>query len=172
MRLNRQQGKNHKGGNMKNIQRKNGIIKKAFIGMFVCLALIFGAAQAQAKDILMGEWWHSTQQATALGLTSIQIAALDDLYANNYGPISSLKGTLKADRQGLKGIFGQTPLNTQELINQLSSMESTREQLGKARLAYMEGMINILTPDQFQQLHNMMKKGHGKVGHGSWDNEQ
>jgi Spy/CpxP family protein refolding chaperone len=156
---------------MKNTQ-KNGITEKVFIGMLVCLALMLDTTQVQAKDMLMGEWWHSTKQATALGLASTQITALDGLYANNYGPISSLKSTLKGDRQTLNGIFGQTPLNTQTLINQLNSMESTREQLGQARLVYMEGMINILTPDQFQQLHDMMEKRHSKAGHGSRGNEQ
>jgi Spy/CpxP family protein refolding chaperone len=157
---------------MKSTQRKDGITKKIFVGMMVCLVLMIGATQAQAKDLFMGEWWHSTEQATALGLTSGQITALDGLYANNYGPISSLKSTLKGDRQTLKGIFEQKPLNTQELISQLNSIEATREQLSQARLAYMEGMINIFTPDQFQQLHDMMKKRHGKAGHGSWGDEQ
>ena len=142
---------------MKSTQRKDGITKKIFVGMMVCLVLMIGATQAQAKDLFMGEWWHSTEQATALGLTSGQITALDGLYANNYG---------------LKGIFEQKPLNTQELISQLNSIEATREQLSQARLAYMEGMINIFTPDQFQQLHDMMKKRHGKAGHGSWGDEQ
>ena len=157
---------------MKSAQGKNGITKKVFIGMLVCFALMFGATQVQAKDTLMGEWWHSTDQATALGLTNVQITALDVLYANNYGPISNLRSTLKADRQALKGIFEQKPLNTQDLINQLNSIEATREQLSQARLVYIEGMINILTPDQFQQLHNMMKKRHGKAGQGSWGGEQ
>jgi Spy/CpxP family protein refolding chaperone len=157
---------------MKNTQGKNGITKKVFIGMLVCLAMMFGATQVQAKDMLMGEWWHSTEQATALGLTSEQITVLDGLYANNYGPISSLKSALKADRQGLRGIFEQKPLNTQDLISRLNSIEATREQLSQARLAYMEGMLSILTPDQFQQLHDMMKKRHNKAGHGSWGNEQ
>ena len=157
---------------MKSVQRKNGITKKVFIAILVCLALMFFTAQVQAKDLLMGEWWHSTDQATALGLTNAQITALDVLYANNYGPISSLRSTLKGDRQALKGIFEQKPLNTQDLINQLNSIEATREQLSQARLVYIGGMINILTPDQFQQLHVMMKKGHGKAGQGSWGDEQ
>jgi len=157
---------------MKNTQRKNGITKKAFITMLVCLALMLVTTQVQAKEMLMSEWWHQAEQATDLGLTGTQITALDGLYANNYGQISSLKDTLKGDHQTLKGIFVQTPLNTQELISRLNSIEATREQLGQARLAYMEGMINILTPDQFKQRHDMMKKRHGRAGHGSWGNEQ
>ncbi|MGD0819624.1 MAG: hypothetical protein ABSA71_02655 [Desulfomonilia bacterium] len=43
---------------------------------------------------------------------------------------------------------------------------------GKNGITKIEGMINILTPDQFQQLHNMMKKRHGKAGQGSWGGEQ
>ncbi len=157
---------------MKRVQRKNGITKKVFIGILVCLALMFFTAQVQAKDLLMGEWWHSTKQATDLGLTSTQITALDGLYANNYGPISNLKSMLKGNRQTLKGIFEHKPLNTQDMISQLKSIEATRKQLSQAHLVYIEGMINILTADQIQQLNNMMKKRHGKTGQGSWDDEQ
>ncbi|MGO9145060.1 MAG: hypothetical protein ACLQDF_01715 [Desulfomonilia bacterium] len=35
-----------------------------------------------------------------------------------------------------------------------------------------EGMINILTADQIQQLNNMIQKRHGKTGQGSWGDEQ
>jgi hypothetical protein len=35
-----------------------------------------------------------------------------------------------------------------------------------------EGMINILDPDQIQQLHDTMIWRHGKAGQGSWGDEQ
>jgi Spy/CpxP family protein refolding chaperone len=157
---------------MKGAQRKNGITKKVFIGLVVCFALMFCVAQVQAKDLLMSEWWHSRKQATTLGLTNAQITALDGLYANNYGPISNLKSTLKGNRQTLKSMFEHKPLNTQDLISQLNSIEATREHLSQARLAYIEGMIKILTPHQIQQLNNMIKKRYGKAGQGSWCDEQ
>jgi Spy/CpxP family protein refolding chaperone len=156
--------------------REFDMIKHVFIGMMVCMAMIFGVAQAFAADLGPGRWWQQPELSSDLKLTDKEKAAMDDLFNKNRNKLIDLRGSMDKERLKLEDILGKDPLDESAAKDQFKRMEKIRSKISAERSTFILETRKILGAERFRILtgkfEEMRKKRFGEHGHGSWGQEE
>jgi Spy/CpxP family protein refolding chaperone len=146
------------------------MIKHVVIGMMVCMAMIFGAAQAFAADLGPGRWWQQPDLSSELKLTEKEKTALDDLFNKDRNKLIDLRGATEKERLKLEDILGKDQLDEAAAKDQFKRMENIRSKISAERFNFILGIRKILGAERFRILtgkfEEMRKKRFGEHGRG------
>ncbi len=138
--------------------------------------ILFGAVQAQAKDMHCGmrqgmhffKWWQSPELSKDLRLTTGEKQSLDDLFIKNRDKFVDLKSSLMKDRFKLHDMIEKDTVDETSVLAQNKVIEEDRLMISNERIMYMLGMRKILGPGRFHRLmakfHEMKGKRHSPQG--------
>jgi Spy/CpxP family protein refolding chaperone len=153
--------------------RELDMIKHVFIGMMVCMAMIFGAAQTFAANLGPGRWWQQPDMSSELKLTDKEKAALDDLFNKNRNKLIDLKGSMEKERLKLEDILGKAQLDEAAVRDQYKRMENIRSRSSAERFEFILGIRKILGAERFRTLtskfEQMRRKKFGDHGRAPWE---
>ena len=156
------------------------IATRALAGL--CLAVVVGtsplaaqepADQQQAQGQRQSQpdnqdrrfWWRHPETMKEIGLTSRQAEKIEKIWQARLPGIRELEKQLDIVRAEFDRLIKENKAEEQVIALQIDRVEALRSQINKSRHLMLYRMHQVLTPEQYQKLTNLLerrRKEHGR----------
>ena len=117
---------------------------------------------ASLQDRVKGTFWRDAEMAKMLDLSSAQQAKMDEVFQQYRLKLIDQKSALEKEEVILEPLFGASrPLheNESKILTQIDRIANARAELEKTNSKMLIGILQVLTPDQWNKLSIAGKPG-------------
>lgn len=113
-------------------------------------------------------WWLDDKSKKELGLTAVQVKAIDDIYTSSKDELASYRETWDRERKELDRMISEAKVEQWQVLRQIDRMETARSNNNKAFLMMLYRMNRQLTVEQRTKLQDMERTARdGRGGRGA-----
>jgi len=115
--------------------------------------------RGEGRIVPPGMWWKNPELATRVGLTPDQTKKMDDIFQSSRIKLIDLKANVEKQEVTLEPMLDSNPLDTKQVMTQISKVADARAELEKANAGMLLGIRGVLTPEQWTKLHSGERGG-------------
>ena len=135
---------------------------KSMAFVIVCLLLFAGISFAQGLGLgsggcIMagGKWWHNSDYAKTLVLTSNEKASLDNLYSENVKSLIDIRASLQKDMLIVSQLLDAENLDEAVVLAKFKDHQNSRATMATEHFKYLLEIRKLLGATRFQQLRSL-----------------
>ena len=132
--------------------RRYGYSRRWTVALLIGLLLACSAGRSAAQEMLAGRWWKNDRVVQRIGLTTEEIAALDDAFRTSRRNLISLKGKVEVEQFELETLLESPDLDDAAAREQYRRLEAARTNLGTERFDFLLRVRTIVGLDRFHKL--------------------
>ena len=101
-----------------------------------------------------GKWWTNPETAQRLGLSAEQQKKMDEVMQQNRVKLIDLRAALEKEEAAMEGFMRAPQPEDARVLPAIDRIAQARAELEKANARLMLAMRHVLTPEQWEKLHD------------------
>jgi Spy/CpxP family protein refolding chaperone len=103
-------------------------------------------------------WWMDDNSKKELGLTAVQVKAIDDIYNSSKDEMATYRENVDRERKELDRMIAEAKVEQWQVLRQIDRMETARSNNNKTFLMMLYRMNRQLTVEQRVKLQEMERR--------------